>query len=517
MILVLSLLIAISISTIYHSVSLLIIVRIIFAGIVIIRYWFFYKSSYLHILKHLIYITIIFVLSGLATWWYDARYWNTELSSSKYFQWDVLITKVNSPSLWYQRYDIVDENNLTWILRTKWNYNIWDVLQISADIDRNKYLYERLSLEMADILLSLSDDNSSIDEREYSFDYDRWLKMKGYVGILDTNHIRDIGSIFDDKIDLDQKYRGTLYNWFDKLVLQMRAYVKKIILSTYHQDKYWWLMLGMVVWDRSLMPKDDYDGFIESGLVHLIAVSGGNISMIVIFIGLVLFFLPYYIRIGVILVSIILYSLVCGLDSSVFRAMIMWWLTIFAIYTGRVVDGFRVLGLALFVMLLYNPYFLIYDMWFVLSFMATLGIMIIVKLDLTNRIGFLSRYKIIRYIWSNYIIPSIWAVFGILPVLLFYNSQYNLTWFVWNLIVVPIVPIVMVWGIVVWLFSDILSWDIFDIFLQILIYLLKYIYSISELINQFALYISVDGLITKLFVICLVWWGMWRLYHIEVE
>lgn len=79
----------------------------------------------------------------------------------------------------------------------------------------------------------------------------------------------------------------------------------------------------MLIGDRSQIPKDEYQQFVDSGLVHLIAVSGGNILMIVVFLQFALFRLPFYVRNVVILFTIIVYSLVCGMDSSVFRAMMM--------------------------------------------------------------------------------------------------------------------------------------------------------------------------------------------------
>ena len=52
----------------------------------------------------------------------------------------------------------------------------------------------------------------------------------------------------------------------------------------------------MTIGDRSLINPERYDQFIDSGLVHLIAVSGGNIAIIVLFVGLLLFWVPFYIR-----------------------------------------------------------------------------------------------------------------------------------------------------------------------------------------------------------------------------
>jgi predicted membrane metal-binding protein len=67
----------------------------------------------------------------------------------------------------------------------------------------------------------------------------------------------------------------------------------------------------MLIGDRSQIPESEYQGFINSGLVHLVAVSGGNILMIVVFLQCLLFFLPFYVRLGLILLTITGYGLIC--------------------------------------------------------------------------------------------------------------------------------------------------------------------------------------------------------------
>jgi competence protein ComEC len=130
----------------------------------------------------------------------------------------------------------------------------------------------------------------------------------------------------------------------------------------------------MLIGDKSQIPESDYQSFINSGLVHLVAVSGGNILMIVVFLQCILLFIPFYPRIGLILLTIIGYSLMCGLDSSVFRAMLMGGLSMLALFWGREINIWRLLSISVFIMLIINPYFLAYDTGFLLSYSALIGI-----------------------------------------------------------------------------------------------------------------------------------------------
>ena len=96
--------------------------------------------------------------------------------------------------------------------------------------------------------------------------------------------------------------------------------------------------------------------------------------MIVVFLHFILFFLPYYVRLGVVILTIIGYGFVCGMDSSVFRAVLMGGMSMIALFWGREIPIRRVLSLSCIIMLVINPYFLAYDSGFLLSYSALIGI-----------------------------------------------------------------------------------------------------------------------------------------------
>jgi competence protein ComEC len=108
----------------------------------------------------------------------------------------------------------------------------------------------------------------------------------------------------------------------------MQKYVEEI----FGQNQYAGLLLGLLIGDKSLIPTEEYDTFTNSGLVHIIAVSGGNIAMVVILLSFLLKWVPLYVRNGLILLMIIFYAMICGGDSSVVRATIMGCLTLIALF-----------------------------------------------------------------------------------------------------------------------------------------------------------------------------------------
>ena len=126
----------------------------------------------------------------------------------------------------------------------------------------------------------------------------------------------------------------------------------------------------------------DIPGYLESayratGTVHIIAISGFNIALIT---GLVIrlfrrIFRPLWAGILAI-AAILFYTLLVGAEPSVVRAAIMGSLSIPAFYIGRRIIGVYSLTFAAAVMALLNP-FLLWDIGFQLSFLATLGLMVL--------------------------------------------------------------------------------------------------------------------------------------------
>lgn len=134
------------------------------------------------------------------------------------------------------------------------------------------------------------------------------------------------------------------------------------------------LIAGMTIGDRSMIDAERYQQFMDSGLVHLIAVSGGNIAIVVLFAGLLLFRVPFYIRQVILMACIVFYALIVGDDSSILRATVMGLLTILALFPGRQISIWRSMAYAWIGMLCRNPYYLVYDLGFLLSFAALAGI-----------------------------------------------------------------------------------------------------------------------------------------------
>lgn len=138
------------------------------------------------------------------------------------------------------------------------------------------------------------------------------------------------------------------------------------------------ILIGMTIGADTYLEKWIKDSFTQSGISHILIVSGSNIAFLIMFI---LFFLKYirigrFWRMGLIGGVILFYGSIVGWDVSVVRASIMGILSYFiAEYWARA-SSIATLAFAGLVLTIYSPLSPVYDAGFWLSFGATMGILI---------------------------------------------------------------------------------------------------------------------------------------------
>lgn len=127
------------------------------------------------------------------------------------------------------------------------------------------------------------------------------------------------------------------------------------------------------------IPKDISDQFIKAGLAHILAASGFQISLIL---GCILVLTRSFstktqwaIGTG----ALVIFVCLTGFQPSILRAAVMGFGALVALVTQRQVKPLGSLLVAATLLLLFNPLW-IWDLGFQLSFLATLGLLVIVPL-----------------------------------------------------------------------------------------------------------------------------------------
>lgn len=133
---------------------------------------------------------------------------------------------------------------------------------------------------------------------------------------------------------------------------------------------------GITVGDKRGVGKGYSDMFIQVGLIHIIVLSGYNITIVMNIVGKVLAGMSRAIQIGASLFIVVFIVLMAGAAPSATRAGAMALLPLIARMTGRVYLALRALGVVAFAMVLWNPLLLAFDPGFQLSVLATLGLVL---------------------------------------------------------------------------------------------------------------------------------------------
>lgn len=258
-------------------------------------------------------------------------------------------------------------------------------------------------------------------------DFDDYLRMQG----IDARIAR---SQRIDLITAGNRYAMTA------VLTRLRDTVEARISLLYHEPEAS-LLKGLLTGSRQDMPDNLRTAFRTTGLTHIVAISGFNITIILTAIGSLLFFLPFRWKLIPSIVGITLFTLFVGASASVVRAAIMGGLGLLAMQSGRLSHVRLSILWTAFIMLLHNPLSLWYDAGFQLSFLAVMGLAELGK-PLEPLLEKLPKTLGIRETLSATIAASMSAM----PWAAFRFGTISLISPLANLIVVPMVPLAMFFG-----------------------------------------------------------------------
>lgn len=203
------------------------------------------------------------------------------------------------------------------------------------------------------------------------------------------------------------------------------------------------LLNGILFGTKAAMTKEFYTALRDSGVLHVIALSGTNISIIIDLLAKATLFMGKKVSVVFTLILIIVFVWFVGASPSVVRAAIMGSMTLIAIFFGRQDWGLLSLFIASGMMLLIHADWL-KDISFQLSFLATLGI--ILANNIVERKQNPSPSKQLIYIFKENLAMSLSAQFFTLPVILYNFHRLSLVAPLANLLTGWVVQPIMILG-----------------------------------------------------------------------
>lgn len=203
------------------------------------------------------------------------------------------------------------------------------------------------------------------------------------------------------------------------------------------------LLAGLLVGDKRSLGESVTEDFQRAGLIHIIVLSGYNITIVAENIMKLFSFLPGAFSSGFGVVGILFFALMTGASSTVVRASLMALIALFARQIGRLYDITRALIFAALIMVLFNPKLLVFDMSFELSFLSTMGLIYFSPITV-KYLGKIPEKGGLREIVSATISTQIF----VLPFLLTKIGQVSVISLFSNILVLPIIPATMFIGFI---------------------------------------------------------------------
>lgn len=207
------------------------------------------------------------------------------------------------------------------------------------------------------------------------------------------------------------------------------------------------LLEGMLLGERGGFERGLLNTFAVAGLIHIVVLSGSNIAIVSewVFRLLNAARLPRAWMYILGFAAIVLFALMAGGGAATARAVVMGSIAILARYLRRPEAALRALIIAATVMVLWNPLVLFYDTGFMLSVLATFGL-----ITLSPYIE--SKFTRVPA-WPRFNLRSIVATtmaveLFLLPALLYTTGLFSLVSLPVNVLALPIVPAAMLLGFV---------------------------------------------------------------------
>lgn len=186
------------------------------------------------------------------------------------------------------------------------------------------------------------------------------------------------------------------------------------------------------------LDKDLVQAYSNTGVVHIIAISGMHLGLIYVLLVWLFARIPIINRSKLLQVVLILgclwlFSLITGAAASVLRSAVMFTFIALGKSFFKQTSIYNSLAASAFVMLCYNPYFL-WDVGFQLSYLAVVGIIAFQK-PIYNCLYIKNKW--INKVWKLMAI-SLAAQLLTFPICIYYFHQFPNLFLVTNIIAVPL-------------------------------------------------------------------------------
>lgn len=230
---------------------------------------------------------------------------------------------------------------------------------------------------------------------------------------------------------------------FTQFIFSTREKVLQILRTNIKGDKELGLAEALLIGYKDDLDKTLVQSYSNTGVVHVIAISGLHLGLIYWLLLLLLRPLQRrkntkLLRPILIIAGLWLFSLLAGAQPSVLRSAVMFTCIVLGESYSRKTSIFNTLAFSAFLLLCYNPYWL-WDVGFQLSYSAVLSIVIFMR-PIYN--WFYITNKALDFLWKLNAV-TIAAQILTLPVSIYHFHQFPNYFLLTNFITVPLSSLVL--------------------------------------------------------------------------
>lgn len=271
----------------------------------------------------------------------------------------------------------------------------------------------------------------------HQFNFKNYMKKLGVYDQIKLNNANHFKS---------ENGTRTIFGYAQKA----RNHIIKKLKSADFEKEQLSVIQALILGQRSDISEVTYSDYKNAGAVHILAVSGLHVGVLLLLIQFLLRPLRNMPngRTIILCCTVLLlwgFAFLAGFSPSIIRACAMFTFVAYALYLNRPSNTFNILALSMFFLLLFVDPNLLFQVGFQMSYAAVFAI--VWCYPLLQKL-WIPKNKIVRYIWQLLSV-SIAAQLGVLPISLFYFHQFPGLFFISNLLIVPFLGLVLGTGILV--------------------------------------------------------------------
>lgn len=318
------------------------------------------------------------------------------------------------------------------------------------------------------LLLSSHFKSIPVPLNPHQFNYSRFMANKG---VLVQSNLRS--GTFKELQTSKNGLRAKAESWRNQIISSLK--------KNNFQKEELAIVQALLLGQKKDISAETYNNYAAAGAIHILAVSGLHVGIILLILNRI--FSPLrrlkkgkFLRTFLVIIFLWGFALLAGLSPSVVRAVTMFSFLAVGMEINRSSSSLNSVFLSLMLLVLINPQW-IFEVGFQLSYLAVLSILLLQPV----------LYRLVRpstkagkYVWGL-LTTTMAAQAGVLPLSLFYFHQFPGLFFLSNLVILPFLGFILLFGITV----------IFLALLEILPgFLAEGFGALIELLNQFVAWVA---------------------------